>query len=247
MSTSDRSVLPKFEAADAEVASYRALSSLAVVGLLVGLLSWLALFDTMFWLAPLAAVVISAVALRRIKIRTPELVGRSAALIGLMLGVTFLVAAPVDDLVYQYFLRQQARQFAEIWIDSVRHREVYKAHHVMLDPKRRRPVETKFAEFYRASDNSRRLLMDFLDEPVVRTLFALGPAATIRYYETTAQGYTDSSDAVRQTYAVTYPDEQHKPKTFFISLLMQRTIDATSGRASWTLMDVKGGIRPPGW
>ena len=131
MSNSDRSP-PMFDAADEEVARYRALSSLAVAGLLAGLLSPLAMFAPVLWLVPLAAVVLSGLALRRIAARWPELVGRPAALAGLMLGVAFLVAAPVDDLVYRYFLRQQARQFAEIWIDAVRHGEVYKAHQLML-------------------------------------------------------------------------------------------------------------------
>ena len=82
--------------------------------------------DPVFWLVPLAAVVVSGLALRRIAVRWPELVGRPAALAGLMLGVAMLVAAPVDDLVYRYLLRQQAREFAEMWIDAVRHGEVYK-------------------------------------------------------------------------------------------------------------------------
>ena len=48
-----------FDAADEEVARYRALSSLAVAGLLAGLLSPLAMFASVLWLLPLAAVVLS--------------------------------------------------------------------------------------------------------------------------------------------------------------------------------------------
>ena len=101
---------PMFDAADEEVARYRAVSSLALAGLLVGLLSPLAMFTEALWFVPLAALVLSGLALRRIAVRAPDLVGRPAALAGLLLGVAFLVAAPVDDLVYRYYLRQQARQ-----------------------------------------------------------------------------------------------------------------------------------------
>ena len=52
---------------------------------------------------------------------------------------------------------------------------------------------------------------------------------------------------MRQIYAVTYPDEQKQPKSFFITLLMQRSVDTGSGRAGWTLIHVDGGVRPPGW
>ena len=52
---------------------------------------------------------------------------------------------------------------------------------------------------------------------------------------------------MKQTFAVTYADEQKQPKTFFISLLMERSVDNDSRQAEWTLMHVEGGVRPPGW
>ena len=245
MSTSGHS-RPKFDAADEVVARYRAISSLAVAGLLAGLLSPLAMLTSVLWMLPLAAAVLSGIALRRITTRWPQLVGRRAALIGLMLGAAFLVAAPVDDMLYRHFLRQQARQFAEIWIDAVRHGEVYKAHHLM-EAKHRPPLESNLADFYRQNANSRRNLQAFVNEPAMRTLFALGPAARIRYYETAAQRHQDGFDVVEQTYAVTFPDERKQPKTFFITLRMQRSVDTGGGRALWTLARVNGGVRPPGW
>ncbi len=247
MFTPDRPSHYVFDAADEEVAGYHALSSLAVAGLLAGLLSPLAMFAAVLWLLPLTAVVLSWLALRRIAARRPDLVGRPAALTGLLLGATFLVAAPVDDLVYRYFLRQQARQFAEIWIDAVRHGEVYKAHHLMIPPKQRPPLENEPADFYRRNPTQRRTLNLFVSEPTMRTLFALGQAAEIRLYETAAQGSEGSLDFVQQTYAVTYPDERNQPKSFFITLLMQRSVDTNSSRAAWTLVHVDGGVRPPGW
>ena len=67
MSMSNRSSPPIFDAADEEVASYRALSSLAVAGLLAGLLSPLAMFAWRSGLLPLAAVVLSGVALLAVR------------------------------------------------------------------------------------------------------------------------------------------------------------------------------------
>ncbi len=76
MSMPDRPFSLKFDAADEEVVRYRAVSSLAVAGLMAGLLSLLAMFATVLWLLPLAAVVLSGLALRRLAARGPELVGR---------------------------------------------------------------------------------------------------------------------------------------------------------------------------
>jgi hypothetical protein len=231
-----------FDAPDEEVARYRALSSLAVAGLLAGLLAPLAMLSSVLWLVPLVAVVLSALALRRIATRGPDLVGRPLALAGLLLGTLFLVAAPVDDFVYRYFFRQQARQFAAIWTEAVRHGEVYKAHHLMVDPAHRQPLESKLEDFYKI-EKWRQAMERFRNEPAMRTLFALRADANIRFYETAAEG----ADFVQLIYAVTYPDEQQQPKSFFITLTMQRTVDTSNGRAAWTLIRVEGGVRPPGW
>jgi hypothetical protein len=247
MPTSEPSSPLKFDPADDEVASYRAVSSLAVAGLLAGLLSPLAMFTGLLWPMPLAAVAISGLALRRIALRWPELAGRPAAVIGLILGVAFCFAAPVDDFVYHYCLRQQARQFADIWIDAVRQGEIYKAHHLMVNADRRIPLESELVNFYRKNLSSRRLLKQFADQPAIRTLFALGQAADIRFYETASEGHEDFSDVVRQTYAVTYADEHEQPKTFFITLDLRRAVDTGNRLANWTLKHVEGGVRPKGW
>ena len=247
MPAADRNFSFRFDAADEEVERYRAVSSLALAGLAAGLLSPLAMFASVLWLAPLTAVVLSGLALRRIASRPSELIGRPAALVGLLLGAAFLVAAPVEGFVYRYVLRQQAGQFAGTWIDAVRHGEVYKAHRMMINPQQRPPLENDPAEFYRRNPKWREMLDLFVDEPTIRTLFALGPAAKIRFYETVAEGRRDVFDVVQQTYAVTYRDEHEQPKTFFITLLMQRSVETGNGQAHWTLLQVEGGVRPSGW
>ena len=203
---------PKFDPADEEVTRYHAISSLAVAGLLAGLFAPLAMLAAVLWAVPLLAVVVSALALRRIADRRPDLSGRPAALVGLLLGTVFLVAAPVADQVYDYFLRQQARQFAATWIDAVRQGEVYRAHHLMLPPKYRLPLGSRPSDFYRNFEQQRRMLRLFVNEPAPRTLFALGPRATIRFYETASQGRQEGADIVQQTYAVTYHDQEKQPK-----------------------------------
>ena len=153
-----------FDAADEEVARYRAISSLAVAGLLAGLLSPLAMFAAVLWLVPLAAVVLSGLALRRIATRSPELVGRPAALAGLLLGTAFLVAAPVDDLRLS-LLPPPAGPAVRRDLDRCRPprgHEVYKAHHLMIDPKHRLPLESKLADFYRQNETWRRCCWMFV-------------------------------------------------------------------------------------
>jgi hypothetical protein len=243
----DRPASPIFDVADEEVTRYRAISPLAVISLLAGLLSPLALFGLVLWFVPLVAVVLSAIALGQIANRWPTLVGHRLAMAGLMLGVAMLVAAPVDDQVFHYFLRRQARQFAGTWIEAVRQGEVYKAHQLMVDPRRRLLLEVNLADHYRNYEPSRRQLRETLDQPTVRTLFALGKAANIRFYETATEGHDEGSDLVQQIYAVTYPDEQNQLTTFFIAIQLRRTVDSSIRRASWTVAHVEGGVHPTEW
>jgi hypothetical protein len=243
-----------FDLADEESASYRGLSSFAVAGLLAGLLSPLAMFYTTPIVFPVAAVIASALALRQIAVQAPNLAGRKAALAGLFLGLMFLVAAPADAWVYRYCLRREARQFAAAWIEDVREGKVYQAHDLMVDPKKRvppdvppdTPLEKYYADYYSRSDYQRRMLPLFIDKPLVRTLFALGKSAEYRFYETAEEGGEGGNDYVKSTYAVTFTKKKQK-KTFFISLVMSRSIDRTTDRCEWTLTRVDGPERPPGW
>ena len=52
---------------------------------------------------------------------------------------------------------------------------------------------------------------------------------------------------MQQTYAVTYPDEQQQPKTFFITLLMQRSDRHRQRPGGLDPGPRHGGVRPPGW
>jgi hypothetical protein len=244
-----------FDLADEESVSYRGLCSLAVVALLAGLLSPLAMFYTMPFIFPLVAVVAAALALWQIAAQAPNLAGRTAALVGLFLGLTFLVAAPADTWVYRHYIRREARQFTDSWINYVREGKVYQAHNLMIDPKKRVPpevppdtsVERYYADFYSRSDYQKRMLQPFLDKPLIRTLFALGKSAEYRYYETSEEGGDSNGDYVNMYYAVTFTDDQKQKKTFFIIVFLNRVRDRASDRCEWTLIKVDGPERPPGW
>ncbi len=244
-----------FDAADDEITAYRGLSSLAVIGLLVALLAPLAMFAAYLLVLPLLAAVLSGLALWRIAAQAPNLAGRKAALAGMLLGVTFLVAAPADELLYRYFIRREARQFADDWIDAVRYGQVYIAHNLTLDPQRRVPptappdmtLAEHYAAYYRDHNVFKRLLPAFLDKPLMRTLFALGTAAEYRPYDTAEEGSRGEGDYVALTYAVTFRDENQQKKTFFITLEMGRLIQHKTGRCDWIMGRVEGPVKPAGW
>lgn len=246
----DHSPSRAFNLADDEVAVYRSLSAMAVVGLLAGLLSPLAYllrFDFFAAAGGAAAAVLSALALRKIAVQSPYLVGRKAALAGLLLGVTFLVAVPTNSGVYHYFIRREARQFADQWIKDVRNGDVLAADQLTLDARKRAGPDADLPELYVKRDDLKKMLDLFRDQAVIRTLFALGRTAEYRYYETAEEGGMEDGDYVKMAYAVTYADPQKGKTTFFITMGMSRRVDPQSGRCDWTMGRTEGPVRPSGW
>lgn len=232
------------EPGDAEIAQYRAVSRLAVVGLVCGLLSPLAMMAVPFWAVPALAMGLSALALWRIARPALALTGRKAAMVGLVLGLVFAVAAPTDWLVYRRHMRKEARQFADLWFDYLRHGQPQKAHQLTLPPAERWRMDEALWEYYRASDENAAELRRYAARPPIRAILALGEKAQVRYDQTLDQGSARTLDWVRPIYAVTYMEDGQR-KTFFVAVVLERT-RVDDGRASWRIAGVEGGVRPPG-
>lgn len=84
-----------------DYARYRALSSMAVVSGVLGLLSASALLDWTLFVIPLAGIITGIAALKRIRANPGEYTGEGFALAGSMLSATFLLAG-ASWLSYAY-------------------------------------------------------------------------------------------------------------------------------------------------
>lgn len=227
---------------DAELAEYRALAGQSVAGLIFGLLAPLALIDTLLWILPAIGLLFSLWALRRIKNATPSLTGRGLATVGLTLSLLFAVAAPAEWLTYHWKVREEARQFSTSWFDHVMQEQPQKAHQLSLSPENRRPFNEALWDYYRNNPRPREALKNYVANPAVRALLAMGPRARVQFYDTAGQSRGDQADNVEQLYAVTY-DEDSERKSFFIALRMVREKDE-DGKAGWRVVSVEGGVVP---
>lgn len=103
----------------AEVLQYRSISSLAVVALLLGALSILALTAPLLLVVPLAACCVAFAAVAAIA-RAPErLAGTRLAYAGLFLAIAFGVAAVVRIELRTRLLENQAAEAVEDWVDLI--------------------------------------------------------------------------------------------------------------------------------
>lgn len=127
---------------------YRAISPLAVAAMLLGVASALALAHPGLWIVPAVAVCLAAWSLRVIALKNTELVGRTAALIGLGLAILFGVWAPARLVSRQAWLYLEARAKADEWLSLLREGRLYEAYELHLNPAERQPADASLAEYY---------------------------------------------------------------------------------------------------
>jgi len=226
---------------DAEVTQYRAVCGLAVVGLIAGIAALLAMVHPMLWIVPAGGIVLSVAALRRIG--RDALVGRKAALAGLILSVLFGAIGPADWFTYRRLVDREAERFGLQWFDLLRQGEMLKSYQLREPPASRPPLDDRLWEEYEPGSPQRSALQEYVDRAEIRSLLALGTGARVRYYDTEGQSRADGADEVSQVYAV-IADEPGRKTSYFVRLDMRRYTDAGTGRAYWQLLDFQGGIRP---
>lgn len=230
-----------------EEVAYRSVSVKAVVGLVLGAFSALALIHPLLWIVPAAAVALSLLALREIGLDDNRLVGRGAALAGLAVALFFGTAAAGAYYARRAMAIDEARQTADIWFDRLQHDEPHRAHQLSLPPNERFPIdEPNLWEAYRGLPKMSAGLTEFVEKPAVAALLKLGPRAKVRFYSTEGYATGGKLEGVKMLYAVTYGEGQ-RPRTFFVQLAVVRRADAPAGQNPWYVADIESGVRPPGW
>jgi len=224
---------------DTQLAEYHALSKLAVAGLIFGLLAPVALVDPLLWALPLLGVVFSGFGLWRIAGGRAVLVGRKAALAGLMLSLFFGAVAAGDWLAYRLMVRAEARRFVGAWFEMLAGNQPMKAHQLTLYPRYRRVAAERLEDFYAEGPRWQEELDEFLQRPLIAKLLDFGPEAQVRYLETTGHSRDGRKDYLFQVYAVTY-QEDGRPKTIVVGMQLERHKQET-GVATWRIASVEEG------
>lgn len=121
---------PELERASAienEIPAYRAISPLAVVSLILGLLTALSFADLGFLVAGALAVVAGLVADRAIRRKPDVLTGRGLAEAGIGLALIFGLAAITTTVVTNFLIRRQADAFARMYTETLKSGDMAKA------------------------------------------------------------------------------------------------------------------------
>ena len=227
---------------------YRALSLSALASLAIGLLSPLALVAPFLYVVPAVGVAISLVALWKIAHASGDLIGRSAAVTGLLLSITFGVTAVSSSLFEQALLRVRASRIAEAWFEQLTSGAPQAAWQLTQPLSQRTSVGTNLAEFYQQHPQHRAAVQKYTQQPLIKTLLALGRRGQYRFYQTYAVGGDGVGRVqVAQVYAVSFPDAEGQLTSFFVRLFLERLPAGNGHPVYWRIASAEGGFKPPHW
>ncbi|MEX2118927.1 MAG: hypothetical protein WD847_04890 [Pirellulales bacterium] len=221
-------------AVEGETVEYRPLCVAAIAGLAAGLASPLAFVHPLFWSVPLLAVVISVAALVRIRRHEPKLIGRRAAVAGLVIALCCGTPATTYWAIYQWHLRSQAGVICHNWFNLMRGGEPHKAHQLTVKWHARLPLDDNLWAHYAGREDLYSVLRTFTDEPIVRALLELGPDAEVRFYKTESVSAHQGQEIVKQLYAVSFRRDG-KLRSFFITITATRIFDNRSRSHAWVI------------
>lgn len=230
----------KFSNADeGELPEYRALSGAAVLALILGLLSVLAIVHVGLSFIGGAAVLCSVIALVRISAAPSEVSGRGFAITGLILALFLTAAGVAREVTERRLLDHHSRELAVQWFEYLKEDEPEKALELNNSGASRRPLDEKLWDRYLTSKQEYEGLQEFVKKPEVRALLALGEQAEIRHYACLGA----SPGNVAQVYAVTYSEDDTK-KTFFVRIDLARSVFLDAGTSAWRVASTRGPWQP---
>ena len=221
---------------DSQLAEYHAVSVSAVAGLVLGLLSPAAMFDPTLWVLPIAGILFGGWGLWRIAKNTPVLIGRKAAVVGLLLSLFFGTAAATDWCACWIPIHREARQFAGTWFEMLAQGKRQRAHQLTLHPRYRQTRDEQIAKLYREGSRWQEKYDAYVAQPLISKLLDLGPKAEVRCRKTTGPVSSNKGEFVYLLYSVTH-GEPGRRTTFFVDVQLER-LELHTDAAAWRVSSV---------
>lgn len=224
---SDFDQLPDYNSL--ESAEYRSLSPGAIVGLVLGLLSPLALVTPLLGFLPIVAAAVSWFAIRSIR-KSPETrTGAGFALAGLGLSVAVVAAVYAQGRVATSLHQAAAERVAEQFLDRLRGEDLAGAYELTLIHRRRLPTSEAAKMFYESDVEAGLQFAEFKDNPVIQSLAKGNEPQWLRYLE--LQKLRHGKLATGGVYAISDSDTEKKQRQ--VSLILERSSPRGSIPSSW--------------
>jgi len=214
---------PTLDSSEAEddALEYRSLEPLAIVSVLLGLASPVAIFQPLLTVIPILGLLTAVVAVAKIgseRART----GRGVALAGLVLSTFFLAVPLARYASAQMMLRGQAVPVATEFLDRLQRQRPEEAVLLQMAPDYRPPIDDGLWSYFRNDQEARTQLQAFVKQPFVRVLLALGPDAEVKLLKVNGIGAGNQFALADLHYTVTFRDDDGQRKTLVVGILLER-------------------------
>jgi hypothetical protein len=180
----------EYQDLETEEGSYRSVSLMAVLALVLGLLSPLAFAHALLWTVPIVGAALAVAAIARIDRSSGELVGRKAAVAGLALALIAGMGAVTYTIARPLWLARRADQLAQRFLDLLAAGEAREAHQLWARPQFRFLPGGNLEELYAEHPQAQKDYESFVERPNIKDLLALGREAQIEH-EKTRHTYRD--------------------------------------------------------
>ena len=202
-----------------ESADYHSLCVLAVISLVIGVAAPLCLFAPLLTAVPLFGAAIALVALRRIACSDGVMVGRAAALVGLILCIVSVSAAASRNWGIEYLRTRQATAAGIRWIELLNSGHEQQAYNMTvegIEPANRRDADEP-------AEAAVDPVEQFAAQPAVEAVLSIGASAGVRFTGNLSyQPHSNGTCLIVQRYLVTPTGDQAGQRPIAVRLSMQR-------------------------
>ena len=227
-------------ASEEEIARYRSVSRLAVVTLILGLASVLALAHPLMWLVPILAVICAVAADATIARSEGALTGRLAVQLGLALALIFAGWSATQFFVGRAIVVRQAKKVSDRWIGLLQEGSLQYAHQWTLPNVMREPPGVPLDNYYKKGSEGDEEFIKYFESGIQRRLSRLSDADSVRFVERESLTTTRLDRFVTLRYAL---ESTEDPTEFYV--IVHRFTDPDSLMTSWQIHDVVDAAEVP--
>jgi hypothetical protein len=215
-----------------EDASYRTMSVLAIVSLLLGLAAPLALFGPLLFVLPIAGIVVALLAIRRIALSEGTLIGRKAALVGIALSIASMTAAYTRAELTQALLSRGARSTALEWFSLMQAGKAESALSLMSQSRKSPPRAEPGAP--PPTGPVLTPVESLRADPVAHFLLEHAAGAPVEFVSAEpALLYPSGEASIDQTYTVGVPSETTSAPVTTVKVTVVRPRSADGAPSQW--------------
>lgn len=209
-----------FSAENEDLLQYRELSRLAIGGMVLGVISVLAIFTSVLWFIPVLAIILSLVAYYKIS-KSEVLTGKGMALIGMALAAIWLGIGVTQGKVRDHVMMNSSREMAKSWLELLLEKKTKEAHQLTMRSNSRQPSTVSLEGYYQTDEMAREDFLSFESHDAIKAFreWEGGPLEAKFDYDVSTNLY-EGVDYGRHAFQVL--DKESGKRLWDVQVLMKR-------------------------